>query len=177
MIDETIRCMHTLLNKDHRLIITDLQVWMATQFSHQASRGTIYTALIEHLTMSKVCARWVSGQLTDDNRTLRMGRVLEFLIQYHMKRNELIECIVKGDESWIHFWTPETKAQSKEWKKKEEDTTKKFKTVPLAGKVMLTIFWDCRGPFYWKFGDDGKGRVTQHKYFDTMLHISCVHEP
>ncbi len=69
-----------------------------------------------------------------------MGWAFEFLTQYHMKGDELIECIVTGDESWIHFSTPETEAQSKVWKKEEEDTPKKLKTVPSAGKVMLTIF-------------------------------------
>ncbi len=90
---------------------------------------------------------------------MRMGWALKFLTQYHMKGNELIECIVIGDDSWIHFWMPETKTQSKVWKKKEEDTPKKFKAVPSAGKVMLTIFWDSRSPFYWELGDDGKGRA------------------
>ncbi len=113
--------MCALLNEDRQLTITDLQVRMATQSSHAVRRGTIYTALTEHLTMSKVCACWVLRQLTEDNQTLRMGWALEFLTQFHMKGNELIERIVTGDESWIQFWTPETKAQSKVWKKKEED--------------------------------------------------------
>ncbi len=91
---------------------------MATQFSHEASRGTIYMALTEHLAMSKVCAHCVPRQLIEGTRTLRIGWVLEFLTQYHMKWNELIERIVTGNKSRIHFWTPETKAQSKVWKKK-----------------------------------------------------------
>ncbi len=43
--DETIQCVHALLNEDRQLTITDLQVQMTTQFSYEASRGTIYTAL------------------------------------------------------------------------------------------------------------------------------------
>ncbi len=91
-----------------------------------------------------------------------------------MKGNELIDRIVTGNESLIHFWTPETKAQSKVWKRKEEDTPKKSKTVPSVGKVILTIFWDYCGPVYREFGDDGKIRVTQHMYFDTILHLRAA---
>ncbi len=102
-IDKTIRCVRALLSEDRQLTITNLQVQMATQFSHEAGRGTIYTALTEHLALSKVCADWVPRQLTEDSRTLRMGWALEFLTQYHMKGNELIERIVTVHESWIHF--------------------------------------------------------------------------
>ncbi len=73
VLDETIRCVRAPLNEVRRLTITDLQVQMATQFSHKASRGTTYMALTEHLAMSKVCARWVPRHLTENNQTLRMG--------------------------------------------------------------------------------------------------------
>jgi len=44
---------------------------MAEKFLYKASRGTIYTALTEHLEKSQVCARWVPRQLTEHNRNLR----------------------------------------------------------------------------------------------------------
>ncbi len=100
----------------------------------------IYMALTEHLAMLKVCAHWAPLQLTEDNRTLRMGWVLEFLTQYHMKGNELIKRIVTGDELWIHFWMPETKAQSKVWKKKIKGHPKEIQDNSFNGQSCLQSF-------------------------------------
>lgn len=171
-IEETVRCVRALLQEDRRLTITDLQQQMAAQYSHTASHGTIHTALKQHLEMTKVCARWVPRQLSDEHRKRRMGWALEFLTAYHNQGNDLIARIVTGDESWIHFWTPETKQQSKVWKKKGEEAPKKFKITPSAGKVMLTVFWDHLGPVYTEFHDDQKStRITQETYFDTLNHL------
>ncbi len=75
-------------------------------------------------------------------------------------------------DTFLDAWDKSSK-QSK-WKKKEEDTPKKFKTVPSASKFMLTIFWDYHGPVYCEFGYDVKVRVTQHTYFDNMLHLRAA---
>ena len=48
------------------------------------------------------------------------------------------------DEIWIHYFTPETKEQSK-WTSLDEPAPKKAKTVKSAGKVMATVFWNARG--------------------------------
>jgi len=49
------------------------------------------------------------------------------------------------DETWIHYFTPETKEQSKQWISPSEPVPKKTKTVKSAGKVIATVFWDARG--------------------------------
>ena len=49
------------------------------------------------------------------------------------------------DETWIHYVTPKTKEQSKQWTSLGEPASKKAKTVKSAGKVMATVFWDARG--------------------------------
>ena len=41
--------------------------------------------------------------------------------------------------------TLETKSQVKMWTGTGESAPKKVKTVPLAGTVMATIFWDSHG--------------------------------
>ena len=60
--------------------------------------------------------------------------------------------IVTGDEMWVHYAEPETKAQSKQWKQADSHPPKKFKLSPSAGKlkVMLVAFlWG----FTWKKTD------------------------
>ena len=170
MIDEMVRCVRALLEEDRRYTITDLRVQMAARYS-EASFSTVHTALTQYLEMRKVCARWVPQQLSDDDQARCLGWALEFLTQFHALGNNFLECIITGDESWIHFWTPETKEQSKVWKRKEEETLRKFKTIPSAGKVMLTVFWDHHGPIYWEFSDGEKSSITQETYFDTLNHL------
>ena len=49
------------------------------------------------------------------------------------------------DETWVHYYEPENKAQSRQWVGPGSPRTKKFKTQPFAGKVMATVFWDAKG--------------------------------
>jgi len=50
--------------------------------------------------------------------------------------------IVTGDESWIHHFDPEEKQLSMQYRHTSSPRPKKFKTVPPAGKILLTIFWE-----------------------------------
>ena len=49
------------------------------------------------------------------------------------------------DETWVHYYEPENKAQSRQWVEPGPPRPKKFKTQPSAGKVMTTVFWDAKG--------------------------------
>ena len=45
------------------------------------------------------------------------------------------------DETWVHYYEPENKAQSRQWVGPGSPMPKKFKIQPSAGKVMATVFW------------------------------------
>ena len=49
------------------------------------------------------------------------------------------------DETWVHYFEPEKKAQSRQWVGPGSPRPKKFKMQPSAGKVMATVFWDAKG--------------------------------
>jgi hypothetical protein len=54
-------------------------------------------------------------------------------------------------------------------------SVKKFKTVPSAKKVMLTIFWDARRMLYTEFLTKGL-KANTDKYCATLLSIKqCIH--
>ncbi len=95
---------------------------------------------MEVLDMRKVAARWAPCLLSDEDKKRRMGAALEFLLEYNEVGDEILDRIWMGDESLVHFWTPESKGKSKQWKKNEESAPRKCKRVPSAGKVMLTAF-------------------------------------
>ena len=46
--------------------------------------------------------------------------------------------------TWVHYYTPEKKQQSKEWKLAESPAPKKAKAVRSVGKVMASVFWDAK---------------------------------
>ena len=49
------------------------------------------------------------------------------------------------DETWVHYYEPKNKAQSRQWVWPGSPRPKKFKTQSSAGKVMATVFWDAKG--------------------------------
>jgi len=58
--------------------------------------------------------------------------------------DEFLRRFITVDETWIHYFTFETKEQSKQRTSPNEPAPKKTKTVKSAGKIMATVFWDAR---------------------------------
>jgi hypothetical protein len=44
-----------------------------------------------------------------------MGSVLKFLTRYAQERDEFLDSIVIGDETWVSHHTPDSKQQSLQW--------------------------------------------------------------
>ena len=66
------------------------------------------------------------------------------LKRFRSKDNFLLR-LVTADETWVHYYKPENKAQSRLWVGSGSLRPKKFKTQPSAGKVMATVFWEAKG--------------------------------
>ena len=49
------------------------------------------------------------------------------------KRENLLDPIVTGDETWFHYYEPETKFQSSQWKRKHEGVPINVKSAASAG--------------------------------------------
>ena len=62
------------------------------------------------------------------------------LKQFRSKEDDFLSHLVTVDETWVHYYEPENKTQSR-----QNVGPKKFKTQPSAGKVMATVFWDAQG--------------------------------
>jgi len=59
-----------------------------------------------------------------------------------------LQCIVTGDESWAHFFQPETKRSSQEWQHPNSLKPKKFCAQLSLGRVMLHCSGTVRGRFW-----------------------------
>ena len=84
------------------------------------------------------------------------------------KRNlkEFLHPFVTVDETWIHWYTPETKEQSEQWTSPGERAPKKT-TVLLAGKAMTTVFMDSQGVIYIDYLE--KGKTVTGLYYAELL--------
>jgi hypothetical protein len=82
---------------------------------------------------------------------------------------------VIGDESWVHPYQPESKHASMQWKHPSSNSTKKFKVMPSAGKVMLTVFWDSQGELLAHLQKSGEN-VNFASYYEVLLkHRDAIH--
>jgi hypothetical protein len=61
---------------------------------------------------------------------------------------QFLKRIVTADETWVHHYEPESKAQSMAWKRPTSPVAKKFKSQLSACKIMLTVFWEMEVRFW-----------------------------
>ena len=101
--------------------------------------------IMEQLGLHKVSCRWVPRMLTAPQKHRRVECCTELLQQFEQSPDKFLEQLVTQEETRVHHFDPETKQQSMQWKHADSPTPKKFKAWPSAGKVMVTVFWDCHG--------------------------------
>ncbi|CAN7949246.1 unnamed protein product, partial [Ixodes pacificus] len=90
------------------------------------SKTCIDKMFTDHLGYAKVCARWVSRMLMEDHKWRHVEAAREFLQAYETDGEEFLDSIVTGDETWVHYTTPKTKQQSRQWKHPESPKPRKF---------------------------------------------------
>ena len=108
------------------------------------SHGSVSTILHDRLGMRKLTARWVPKSLSDEQMATRAS-VCSALLKRFRSKDDFLLHLVTVDETWVHYYEPENKAQNRQWVGPGSPRPKKFKTQPSAGKVMATVFWDSKG--------------------------------
>ena len=108
------------------------------------SHGSVSIILHDRLGMRKLTARWVPKSLSDEQMATRAS-VCSALLKSFRPIDDFLLRLVTVNETWVHYYEPENKAQSRQWAGPWSPRPKKFKTRPSAGKVMATVFWDAKG--------------------------------
>ena len=124
-------------------------------------------AMVATLEYRKVCTRWVPRMLTQEHKEHRMQVCQDLLNQYEPEGDSFLDRIITGDETWCHHYEPESKRQSMEWRHANSPSKKKFKTLPSAGKVTCTVFWDRKGVILLDFLEPGQ-TITSDRYIATL---------
>ena len=80
---------------------------------------------------------------------------------------EFLRKYVIIDETWIHYFTPESNRQSAEWTAVGESRPKRPKMQTSAGKVLASVFWDALGILFIDYLE--KKRTINSKYYIVLL--------
>ena len=133
--EEMCKKVRDLVYSDRRIQVEEIA--QALGISH----GSISTILHDRLGMRKLTAGWVPKSLSDEQMATRAS-VCSALLKRFRSKDDFLLCLVTVDETWVHYYEPENKAQ---WVGPGSPRPKKFKAQPSAGKVMATVFWDAKG--------------------------------
>ena len=109
------------------------------------SPGSVSTILHGRLGMHKLTAGWVPKSLGDEQKATRASVYSALLKRLRSKEDDFLSRLVTVDETWVHYYEPENKAQSRHSVEPGSPRPKKSKTQPSAGKVMATVFRDAQG--------------------------------
>jgi hypothetical protein len=75
----------------------------------------------------------------------------QLLQRYEREGAEFVDSVVACDETWVHYFTPESKIASKQCKHTHPPPPKKAKAIFSAGKIMAIMFWDSKGIIHLDF--------------------------
>ena len=76
------------------------------------SHGSVSATLHGRLGLHKLTARWVPKSLSDDQLTTRASVYSALLKRFRSKEDDFFSHLVTVDETWVHYYEPENKAQS-----------------------------------------------------------------
>ena len=61
--------------------------------------------------MRNVCAKLVPKELTEEQKQSRVT-ICQDLLE---RQDDILGCVITGDETWVYQYDPETKWQSAQW--------------------------------------------------------------
>ena len=128
--DENIEAVEQIVIRDRQISIRRLAEELA--ITHEIMNN--------HMGMKKVCTRWILKLLISTQLTNRVDCCQELLQESEVNPAEFFDCIVTGDESWIHHYDPLSQLEAKVWKRLREQAQTRLHQERSAGKIMMIIF-------------------------------------
>ncbi len=111
------------------------------------STHTLHQIIKKDLQLSRKTPKFIPKELTPVQKWTRWA-----LCRDHIKHlcsqedpNGFVKRIVTGDETWLLTFETETKKNSLQWTSPKDKRPKKPQRVDGLKKVMMTLFFDCKG--------------------------------
>jgi histone-lysine N-methyltransferase SETMAR len=136
---EIIEHVHDMVLDDRRIKVREIAEPIGISKEH------VRYIVHEQLHMKRLCARWAPRLLTADPKRTHTKISEQCLERFNKNKTDFVRRFITMDETWIHHYTPESKQQSKQWAEASCSAPKKTRSVPLAGKVMASVFLDAEG--------------------------------
>jgi len=92
------------------------------------------------------------------------------LERFNKNKTDFVRRFITMDETWIHHYTPESKQQSKQWIEANCSGPKKTRSVPSAGRVMASVFWNAEGILFIDYLEKGK-KITGEYYSNLLTQL------
>jgi histone-lysine N-methyltransferase SETMAR len=109
---------------------------------------------------------WVPHELTVDNKKVRLTTCVSLLSRFNS--NNFLNQIVTGDEKWVLYISCHRKHQ---WLGSGEHALPEAKDDLHPRKVMLCVWWDCRGIVYYELLEHNM-TITSEIYSDQMTKLN-----
>jgi len=132
--DEKLEEARAIILTDRRVTIEEIALQLGI------SQGTAYSLVHDILGFHIVAARGVPIHLTEEHKCNCQHICSSLLEWYSREGDNFLNRIINGDETWVHHSEPETKRQSMQWKHTSSPSSKKFKSQPSAGRLLLMVF-------------------------------------
>ena len=99
-----------IINKVHDIVLEDRRLKMSEIVKPVSiSDERVHQILTEELGMKKLSARWVLRLLTSDHKCMQIQAFQECLDCFKKNPKDFIHRFVTTDETWVHYFTLETK--------------------------------------------------------------------
>ncbi|GFT77831.1 hypothetical protein NPIL_505341 [Nephila pilipes] len=139
VVPEKINAVRELIKQDRHVTHREIEA------SLDISMTSINKILHEHLSVKKICSRWIPHNLTNAQKKARVDWCKEMLEKYIQGTSKAVYNIYTGDESWIYAYEPETKQQSTVWVFQDEAKPTKVVRGRSTSKQMIACFFGING--------------------------------
>lgn len=137
--EENVRKVHRIVMNDRRVKVREI----ADELKISPER--VFSILRDSLGMKKLNAKWLPHRLSVDEKLNRVLLSEQNLAKLNSNPTDFFRRFVTVDETWVHYYTPESKQACHQWTGRGEAPPTRVKTSKSAGKVMATVFWDQHG--------------------------------
>lgn len=157
---ENVERVRAAINENRRLTVRELEEDLGIQ------KSSVCNILHEDLKMSRVSAKFVPRLLAEDQKKCRL-EIAQDNLDLIKSDPGLFKKVITGDESWVYGYDPETKAQSSQWKTREEQRPKKARQSRSNVKTMITVFFDQDGIVHHEYAP--RGQTVNKEYYLEVL--------
>ena len=165
---ENIDAVRRLLKNDRKLSLSKISETVNLPYT------TVQRIVTVHLGFKKVDARWVPKTLSSSEKDNRVACARAFLDRFEANWHRYRNRIITEDETWVSFETDEGTSGHSQWCLDGEKRPERPRIKLTARKVMLTVFWDCKGILLLDFLPT-RTSFTSDYYIDLLVKLKdCI---